>query len=181
MEWRVTTYPEIYKTYSGQTIHIRLIRPEDTSLLIEMFDRLSPESKRLRFHLYTSRIPEEIIRREAMALSESDPERRLALVALIEAKPGQHAVGVAQLVRASATATEAEVAIVIRDDFQRKGLGRHLLRLLARQARTLGITHFTAWVMAHNLRLMKLIHSMEEVKQMESESRRGETKIRVPI
>lgn len=151
-------------------------------MLVEMFNRLSPESKRLRFHLYTSRIPEEIIRREAVALAERDPQRRLALVALIETEDNQtHAVGVAQLVRSSATATEAEVAVVIRDDFQRKGLGRHLLRRLAQQARALGITHFTAWVMAHNLRLMKLIHSMEEIKNMESESRRGETKIRAPI
>ena len=78
------------------------------------------------------------------------------------------------------TDTDAEVAIVVRDDFQRKGLGKHLLRLLADRACRIGITHFTAWIMAENIRLMKLIEGME-LKNVESHTRHGEKKIRVPL
>ncbi len=172
----------VYTTHSGQEVTIRLIQKEDAPLLVEMFNRLSPESKRLRFHLYTTRVPEEVILREATAISATDTDCHVALVATIrEADGREQAVGVAQFVRTQPTDTEAEVAVVIRDDFQRRGLGRHLLRVLARHARTLGITHFTAWIMNYNIRLMKLIKSMEELKDIESESRHGETKIRVPL
>jgi GNAT superfamily N-acetyltransferase len=105
----------------------------------------------------------------------------VAVVAtIIEADGQEHAVGVARFVRASVEDEEAEVAIVIRDDFQRKGLGKHLLAILAEKARELGITYFSAWVMSENIRLMKLIKSME-LKNVESDMRHGETKIRVPL
>ena len=86
----------------------------------------------------------------------------------------------AHFARAAPEDTEAEIAIVVRDDFQRKGLGKYLLRILADRARRVGITHFTAWIMAENIRLMKLIKGME-LKKLESETRHGEQKIRVPL
>ena len=170
-----------FTTYSGQKIIIRLVKETDTDLLVEMFERLSPESKRLRFHLYTARIPEERIRQEAKALTAADPQQKVAVVATITEDDGQeHAVGVAHFVRANPKDTEAEIAIVVRDDFQRKGLGKYLLSMLASTARKRGVTHFTAWIMAENIRLMKLVQGME-LKNMESETRHGEQKIRVPL
>jgi GNAT superfamily N-acetyltransferase len=70
--------------------------------------------------------------------------------------------------------------VVVRDDFQRKGLGRLLLNELAFRARALGIQYFCAWIMSENLRLMKLIKSME-LKNVESDTRSGQQKIKVPI
>ena len=170
-----------YTTPSGQKITIRLIEKTDTELLVEMFQRLSPESRRLRFHLYTARIPEERMWQEAKALTDCDPQRQLAIVATTFEDDGQeHAVGVAHFARATHQATDAEIAIVVRDDFQRKGLGKHLLRTLANIARTRGVTHFTAWILAENIRLMKLVKGME-LKDIESETRHGEQKIRVPL
>jgi GNAT superfamily N-acetyltransferase len=69
---------------------------------------------------------------------------------------------------------------VVRDDYQRKGLGKYLLKILAGQARKEGVTHFTAWILAENIRLMKLIKGME-LKNIQSETRHGEQKIRVPL
>jgi GNAT superfamily N-acetyltransferase len=68
---------------------------------------------------------------------------------------------------------------VIRDDFQRKGVGRALLIRLAEKARELGITHFCGWVMAENVHLMKMIKRLEVT--LESEVRYGERKVRVAI
>ena len=170
-----------YVTHTGQTVNLRLVKKSDTALLVDMYYRLSPETKRLRFHLYTAKLPEERIWDEAKALSNLDPERQMAIVGTITEDDGQeHAVGVARFARATNTDTEAEVAIVVRDDFQRRGLGKHILLRLADRARELGITHFSAWVLADNVRLMKLIKGME-LKNVESETRYGETKIRVPI
>lgn len=170
-----------YTTPSGQKINVRLLEKSDTDLLVDMFQRLSLESKRLRFHLYTVRIPEERIRQEAKTLTDGDPQQQVAVVAtIIEDDGKEHAVGLAHFARASKEDAEAEIAIVVRDDFQRKGLGKHLLRTLANIARKRGVTHFTAWIMAENIRLMKLVKGME-LKNVESETRHGEQKIRVPL
>jgi len=171
---------DTYITRSGEEITIRLLEENDTELLVDMFKRLSPESTRLRFHLYTTRIPEERMRQEAITLTQCD-ECRMAVVATVQEDDGQeHAVGVAHFARANPKDTDAEVAIVVRDDYQRKGLGKYLLKILATQARKEGVTHFTAWILAENIRLMKLIKGME-LKNIESETRHGEQKIRVPL
>jgi len=170
-----------YVTHTGHTVNLRLVKKSDAAMLVDMYYRLSPETKRLRFHLYTAKLPEERVWDEAKALSNLDPERQMAIVGTITEDDGQeHAVGVARFARANNTDVEAEVAIVVRDDFQRRGLGKYLLLRLADRARELGITHFSAWVLADNVRLMKLIKGME-LKNVESETRYGETKIRVPI
>jgi acetyltransferase len=160
---------------------LRLVTKDDASLLLELYYRLSPESRRLRFQLYTAKISEERVWQEAQKLADLDPRLQVAIVATIQEADGRdHAVGVARLARTDPEAAEAEVAVVIRDDFQRKGLGKHLLLTLVDKARTMQITHLTGWVMADNVRLMKLIKGLE-LKNMESNLRHGQIRIRMPI
>ena len=172
---------DVFATRTGQQVTVRFIQKDDTALLVDLYHHLSPESKRLRFHLYTTKISEERVWEVARTLSDLDPQRQAAIVGtIIEADGQEHAVGVARFARSSPTSNEAEIGVVVRDDFQRKGLGKYLLMVLADKAREIGIEYFTAWVMSENVRLMKLIRGME-LKNMESETRHGETKIRVPI
>ena len=169
-----------HTTPSGQQVSLRLIKDGDAGLLVDLFHQLSPETRRLRFHLYTERLPEEKVWREAITLSTLDPQRHVAVVAtILEADGAEHAVGVARFARPTLEDREAEVAIVVRDDFQRKGLGRILLTQLADKARELGITHFSGWVMAENIHLMKLIKKLEV--KLESETRHGQRRVRVTI
>jgi GNAT superfamily N-acetyltransferase len=170
-----------YTARSGQQVRLRLIQKEDAALLVDLFHNLSPESRRLRFHLYTTKLPDEQVWKAAIALSDLDPQRQMAILAtIIEADGEEHAVGVARFARDAVEDKEAEVAIVVRDDFQRKGLGKHLLRILAEKAREAGISFFSAWILVDNIRLMKLIKGME-LKNVESETKHGMQKIRVPI
>lgn len=169
-----------YTTPSGQQVNLRLIKDGDTGLLVDLFHHLSPETRRLRFHLYTERLPEEKVWREAITLSNLDAQRHVAVVAtILDANGEECAVGVARFARATLEDREAEVAVVVRDDFQRKGLGRILLTQLADKARELGITHFSGWVMAENVHLMKLIRKLEV--KLESETRHGQRRVRVTI
>ena len=169
-----------YTTPSGQQVSLRLIKDGDAGLLVDLFHHLSPETRRLRFHLYTERLPEEKVWREAITLSTLDPQRHVAVVAtILEADGGEHAVGVARFARPTLEDREAEIAIVVRDDFQRKGLGRILLTQLADKARELGITHFSGWVMVENIHLMKLIKKLEV--KLESETQHGQRRVRVTI
>ena len=177
----MSDYFETFTARTGQAVKLRLLKKGDATLLVEMFHRLSPETKRLRFHLYTTKIPEERVWQEAERLSDLNPRLQVAIVGIVEEGDGQeHAVGVARFMRATAADVEAEVAVVVRDDFQRKGLGKHLLLTLTEKARELGIAYFTAWVASDNIRLMKLIKDME-LKNVQSETRHGQTKIRVPL
>jgi len=177
----MSDYFGTFTTRTEQVVKLRFVKKGDAALLVEMFHRLSPETKRLRFHLYTAKIPEERIWQEAEKLSDLNPQLQMAIVGVVSEDDGQeHAVGVARFMRAAAADTEAEVAVVVRDDFQRKGLGKHLLLTLTDQARELGIAYFTAWVASDNIRLMKLIKDME-LKNVQSETRHGQTKIRVPL
>ncbi len=177
----MSDYFDPYVTRSGQVVKLRRVKKGDAALLVDMFHRLSSETKRLRFHLYTAKIPEEQVWQEAEKLSDLDPQRQVAIVGtVVEADGQEHAAGVARFMRPTVEDREAEVAVVVRDDYQRKGLGKYLLLCLTEQARQLGITHFTAWVASDNIRLMKLIKDME-LKNVEAETRHGQTKIRVPL
>jgi GNAT superfamily N-acetyltransferase len=176
-----TQFIGTYETPAGQRVTLRLINKDDAPLLVDFFNQLSPESKRLRFHLYTTKIPDDRVWQEARSLSDLDPQRQVAILATyIESDNQEHVVGVARFARAKVTDTEAEVAVVVRDDFQRRGLGKQLLLTLADRARSMGITYFSAWIMSGNYRLMKLVKGLE-LKDLESDVRHGEIKIRAPI
>lgn len=168
------------RTKSGEEITLRLIQKEDAALLVDLFHHLSPETKRLRFHLYTEKLPEERIWREAIALSDLDPQRHVAVLATITEDGRERVVGVARFARESLDDTEAEMAIVVRDDFQRKGVGRCLLFALAEEAGKLGLTHLSGWVLADNIRVIKLIKSLEIPMEIDVQ-RQGQRKIRIPL
>ena len=51
----------------------------------------------------------------------------------------------------------AEVAFVVQDGWQGKGLGRLLLRELLTAATTRGIRRFRAYVLADNVRMLRLL------------------------
>ncbi len=149
--------PTTFQMPNGQTVKIRMIRPSDAPLLVEMFHHLSDRTRRLRFHAYAGNLPQERIWREAVVLSDLDPARQAALVAVHTDDAGDHIVGVARLVRATVQAIEAEAAVVVCDEYQRMGLGTHLLTLILPIARSMGIERLFGWVMAENRHMLQVI------------------------
>ena len=136
-----------YVIRDGRQVTIRPIAPDDARLLVDLYYRLSEMTRRLRFHSMRQNVPLEEIEQEAKRLSDLDPANQAALVATIEEEGEDRIVAVARLAR-SEDPVEAESAIVVRDDFQRQGLGSHLLKLLVEIARAMNVKRLTAWVMA---------------------------------
>jgi RimJ/RimL family protein N-acetyltransferase len=126
----------------GTRVLIRPIEPADREALADGFERLSPESRYLRFLTPMRELGE----RELAYLTEVDQHRHVALVAqLPESGEG---VGVARFVRTAAG--EAEPAVAVADAWQGRGIGTALLDALADRAREEGIERFRALVLAHN-------------------------------
>jgi acetyltransferase len=146
-----------FATTDGREVFIRHIKRDDAALLVDMFHHLSDQTKRLRFQCGTPSCPEALIWREAIKLCHLEPERQVGLVAIATESNGECAVGTARCVRRTPNEIEAEVGIVVRDDYQRVGLGSRLMVELIQAARTVGIVQFEGWILPENRRMLQMI------------------------
>jgi RimJ/RimL family protein N-acetyltransferase len=133
----------------GTPVTLRHIRPEDESALTALYERLSPETSYQRFFTVMRRLPPDW----SHILANVDYDRRMAIVAL---GPAGELIGVARYVY-DERAQEAEIAIVIEDRWQGRGLGKLLLGELVGYAEGRGIRRLRAYVLADNLRMLNLI------------------------
>jgi GNAT superfamily N-acetyltransferase len=129
----------------GRRVSVRPIEPTDVVGLRAMHGRLSVTSVVRRF--FTA-LPE-LGMLQATRFCEVDGRARVALVAVSAAG---ELVAVARYDRLPGT-DDAEVAIVVQDDHQHRGLGTALLRSLTQHARERGVRRFTADVLADNGRM----------------------------
>ena len=128
---------------------LRPIRPGDAPALTRLYDRLSPESAYQRFFAVMRRLPPDWAR----ILADVDHDRRAAIVA---AGPEGELIGVARY-GTEPGADEAEIAVVVQDAWQGRGLGTILLSALLDHAVSRGITKFLAYVLADNHRMLRLV------------------------
>src|SRR5688500_5919274 len=131
----------------GSTLRLRPVRAEDRDRLIELYDRLSPDSRRFRFFAATSGSEAEVSR-----LLQADREHNCVLVA----EAGGRISGVAVYFRAPQTPDRAEVAFAIADALQGRGVGTRMLEVLAAIARDHGITTFDAFVLHDNRQMLQV-------------------------
>jgi GNAT superfamily N-acetyltransferase len=114
----------------------------DVDRLERAFRRLSPDTVYRRFFTLMPAPPPSLLRRLAVV----DHDSREALVVL----DGDEVVAVASWDRAGPATTEAEVAVLVDDTWQHRGLGSALVRMLAGEARRHGIESFTATLLSDN-------------------------------
>jgi RimJ/RimL family protein N-acetyltransferase len=149
-------YPEelahTVTTTDGTPVFVRAIRPADAERLIAFHARLSEHTTYQRFFTVMKRLPPDWAR----TLADVDYVKRLALVAEVETQGGLELVAVARY-EVTARADTAEVAFVVQDGWQNKGLGTLLLHDLLRAAQARGIHRFAAYVLAANRRMLDLI------------------------
>jgi len=165
-----------FKSPNGRRYLIRDLKPADAELLVDLFYHLSPETLYKRFHtvMDPDTLPIDKVRQLVHPLANIDPQQAVALIALAKST----AVGVARFHRVPG-ATDAESAIVVRDDYQMDGLGTALLTLLQKRALEAGITHFIALVQAQNHPILKVINRSGLESQWRTEQ--GETYLTVDI
>jgi RimJ/RimL family protein N-acetyltransferase len=126
-------------------ILLRRITPEDKDALVAGLGHLSERSVYQRFLAPKPRLTTSELR----YLTEVDFVDHYALVAVLARAPAV-VVGVGRWVRCADVPTDAEIAIVIADDLQGRGVGTLLGRALTDAARARGIERFTASMLPTN-------------------------------
>lgn len=137
---------------SGERIALRPARLTDERALQELLYRLSDESVYRRFLGYKRSHPH----REVQALVDLDDETSMALVACPAGT--DEVVGSARYDVNPATGL-ADVAFVVRDDWQGRGVGTALMRRLAVVARARGLAGFEADVLSRNQAMLSIFHA----------------------
>jgi GNAT superfamily N-acetyltransferase len=137
----------------GTTLAVRPIEPDDREAVRRGFDELSDDSRYTRFLSSTPRLSES----QLHYLTEVDHHDHEALVASADDGTG---AGIARFVRLPDDPGAAEVAIVVRDDWQGRGVGTGLLRALVARAREEGVERFTATALASNKAALELLHEL---------------------
>jgi GNAT superfamily N-acetyltransferase len=140
----------------GRKALIRAIRPDDQVALLTLFHRLSPETRFLRFHCVKTELTGEELER----FCNVDYEEQSALVAEMCREGKTDIVGVGRYYRLP-DRRRAEVAFVVEDREQMKGLGTHLLKELASIARAKGIITFVAELSADNVVMLSIFRKYD--------------------
>jgi GNAT superfamily N-acetyltransferase len=159
-----------------------MIRPGaalDAALVSQMYRGLSERSLRLRYGAPWQQLPEELIRDEMARMLDGDPRLTATLIGTIGAGPASSAVSVAELVQSPSDRTTAEVALLVRDDYQREGLGRMLGRMIHEVALARGVRLLRIYLQVENVAIMRLIRSLGT--RYSAETRRGETTVLIPV
>lgn len=129
----------------GSPAHLRPITPDDKEKLVEFYDRVSPESKYFRFFApYPELSPRDIDR-----FTTVDNYDRVAFVVTV----GDQIIAIGRYDRLENT--EAEVAFLVEDAHQGRGLAQLLLEHLAQAGRERGITKFIAETLPENGRMIQ--------------------------
>jgi acyl-CoA hydrolase/GNAT superfamily N-acetyltransferase len=130
----------------GAEVIVRPLRVSDEETLQDLFYRLSDESRYRRFMGAKRAHPHE----EMQRLVDLDLEQNMALVVCSpELAPPDEILGMARYDVDPATRL-ADIAFVVRDDWQGKGIGTLLMRRMSEIARARGLAGFTADVLASN-------------------------------
>lgn len=147
---------QVYKTtQAGVDISLRPVKISDEPLLKDFFYSLSDDSFYRRFISANMEMPHERLQEFVVI----DYTREMIILATVECKGDEKIVGVGQY-SIHETNHTAEVALVVKDDFQKQGIGTELLRYLTRLARRQGLLGFTAEVLVGNHAMLHLFEKM---------------------
>jgi acyl-CoA synthetase (NDP forming)/RimJ/RimL family protein N-acetyltransferase len=146
-------YPKKWETdvvvSDGGTVYIRPIKPTDSNGIESFYARLSPETIYLRFFTPLPRLSDAMLHR----FVNVDYVDRMAFIALL----GDAIIAVARYDRIPGS-DAAEVAFLVDDAHQGRGLGTIMLEYLAAVAKESGVARFLADTLPENSKMLRVFH-----------------------
>lgn len=160
-------YHRIVRLKDQSEVTLRAIRPEDEPMWREMIASCSPESIHARFRSGIAGATHQMACRYCFI----DYDREMAIVAEVEAAGSRRLAGVGRLV-ADPDRQTAELAVLVVDPWQGKGLGTLLTEYCLEIARDWQVTCVTAETSPNNGRMLALLrHQGFELKMLAEEGR----------
>jgi acyl-CoA hydrolase/RimJ/RimL family protein N-acetyltransferase len=136
----------------GERLLLRPVKISDEEALQELFYRLSDDSTYQRFMT----MKREHSHQEMLQLVDLDYGANAAIVAVAESDGRDEIVGLTRYDLDPAT-NLAEIAFVVKDDWQGRGVGTALMRRIAELGRARGLAGFTAEVLAQNRAMLGIL------------------------
>jgi acetyltransferase len=139
----------------GTRVTVRPIRPEDAEIESAFVKQLSPEARYFRFMSTIRELSPQMLAR----FTQIDYDREMALIAVAGRDGREEEVGVTRYIT-NPDGASCEFAIVIDDEWQARGLGRHLMTQLIEIARSRGLATMSSDILAANQAMLALAVSL---------------------
>jgi acetyltransferase len=158
-------YEQVWPLRGGGEVTVRPIHPDDASMLQDLVQHLSPESRYYRFVSSMTELPPSMLARFTLI----DYDREMALVAVYKersaAGPDGEMVETERIVGVSRYITNpdqssCEFSLLVADDFNGKGLGSRLMLSIMDVAREKGLSEIEGLVLANNASMLKLMKGL---------------------
>jgi len=150
----IAAYPKEYtasrRLNDGTEVVLRPIKAEDEGRFDELIKSLSAESVRFRFFEVFKEIPHETLTKYC----NLDYDRQIAIVA--ELQNGSKQIIGAGRVIAEPDGKSGEFAVLVTDQWQRKGLGSMLMEYIINVAKNMRLERIFAHVLPNNIKMKKL-------------------------
>ena len=158
LAWDQVDYPEELEHYStlrdGTEIFFRPIKPTDEPALSGMLYSLSEQSVKTRYMAGTMAFPHS----DVQQLANIDFRKDIAIVGVVPGVSGEEIVAIAQYFL-DLDAQAAEVAFLVQDEWQSKGMGTFLLDYVTQIAKLRGVKRFYAKVLPNNKPMLAIFHN----------------------
>jgi GNAT superfamily N-acetyltransferase len=164
----ITDYEHEIKLLDGKKVTLRPICSADRGALVAFHDRLSDATRFLRYQYLKNELTEADLKN----FCDVDRDNALALVAEEDINGCRSIIGIGQYYRLKDPKT-AEVAFVVQDNEQGKGIGTQLVKHLAILAWGKNIRYFTAEVMRTNWKMLSIFRKSDP--EMENVAESGST------
>jgi acetyltransferase len=144
----------------GTPVTLRPIRPEDEPLMVKFHAALSERSVFLRYFQW-SKLSQRVAHDRLRRICFIDYDREMALVAdHTQPDTGEHEIlAIGRLSKVHGRST-AEMALLVRDQYQRHGLGLELLRRLIQVARDEHLDSMQAYLLRENIEMRGLVEKL---------------------
>lgn len=144
----------------GTEVTLRPIRPDDEALMAEFHETLSDRTVYMRYFCSLS-LRSRVAHERLVRICHVDGDREMALVvdSRDRATGEHHILAVGRLIKLE-TGNEAEVAILVSDQYQKHGLGTELLCRVVQIARDQKLGRVTGELLRDNLAIQNIVRKL---------------------
>ena len=155
----IRPYPSQYisgwQAHDGTSFTLRPIRPDDEPLMVDFHHQLSETSVYMRFFL-PLKLDFRVSHERLFTKCFIDYDREIGLVAeYLDEEGTRRIAGIARLIRKHSD-NSAEVAFLVADKFQNRGLGTHMLERTIQIARKEGISILEGATLSDNYNMKEM-------------------------